>query len=97
MIEIDVIGALHVPAVYGAADTETGIAIEITPATPLPGWHANITPFGLVKRPDLAPYVVTPSRLRRVWAGDDPLNPTATVAMRFADEAEATATLALTQ
>lgn len=52
----------------------------------LSGWHANITPADLT--PELEPYVVTPSRLRRVWAGDDPTNPVLTVALRFADEDE---------
>ena len=63
--------------------------------TLLVGWHVNTTPAGLAARPDLAPYVVTPSQLRRVWSGDDPLNPTATVALRFTDEAEAVAVLGL--
>ena len=62
-------------------------------ATLLEGWHVNTTEAGLSANPDLAPFVVTPSRLRRVWAGDDPVNPTETVALRFADEAEANAAL----
>jgi hypothetical protein len=77
MIEIDVIGALFDPP-----SDEGGAAV------PLAGWHVNITPGGLVARGDLEPFVVTPGRLRRVWAGDDPLSPTLTVALRFADEAE---------
>jgi hypothetical protein len=78
MIELDIIGPIFDPAV-----TEGGEPI------PLDGWHVNTTPEGLAARPDFAPYVVTPSRLRRVWAGDDPVAPTFTVALRFASEAEA--------
>lgn len=82
MIEIDIIGLMFDPPLE-----EGGEPI------PLTGWHINTTPAGLIKRPDLAAYVVTPSRLRRVWAGDDPVNPISTVALRFADEAEALALL----
>ena len=39
----------------------------------------------------MEPFVVTPSTFRRVWSGDDPANPTQTVALRFTDEAEALA------
>lgn len=53
---------------------------------PLTGWHVNVTPDRVT--PEIVPYVVSPSRLRRVWAGDDPLNPVTTIALRFADEAE---------
>jgi hypothetical protein len=53
----------------------------------LTGWHVNVTPDEVT--PELEPFVVTPSRLRRVWAGDDPVGPEITVALRFADEAEA--------
>lgn len=83
MIERDVIGLL-----FDYPTDDDGEPI------PLDGWHVNITVEGLALRPDLAPHVVTPSRLRRVWAGDDPLNPVATVALRFADEAAAVAVLA---
>ena len=82
MIELDTIGLMFDPP-----ETEGGEPI------PLTGWHVNTTIDGLSARPDLAPFVVTPSRLRRVWAGDDPVNPTETVALRFADEAEANAVL----
>jgi len=54
---------------------------------PLTGWHVNVTPDMVTA--ELEPFVVTPSRLRRVWAGDDPVEPEITVALRFADEAEA--------
>ena len=74
MTSIDIIGTIY-------TDDEETVALT--------GWHVNITTDGLAARPDLAPYVVTPSRLRRVWAGDDPVNPVATVALKFADEAEA--------
>lgn len=78
MIALDIIGALY-------RDDETQI----------PGWHVNTTPEGLAAFPALAPFVVSPdpTRLRRVWAGDDPENPTLTVALRFADEAEALSAL----
>lgn len=63
------------------------------PAWPEPeaaeGWHVNTTPQVLAARPELEPFVITPATLRRVWAGDDPANPARTVALRFADEAEA--------
>lgn len=59
------------------------------------GWHVNITRRGLRDRPDLAPFVVEPETLSRVWAGDDPADPGVTVALRFASEAEAAATLGL--
>lgn len=61
----------------------------------LAGWHVNITPEVLTARPELAGFVVTPSRLRRVWAGDDPTAPVLTVALRFADEATGRAVLGL--
>lgn len=80
MIETDVIGLLHGPTPEDGSEP---------PA--LAGWHVNITAEGLAARPDLATYVVEPSLLRRVWAGDDPAAPVVTVALRFADEAEASA------
>ena len=82
---IDIIGTIYEPGTYD----EHGE--ELTPAVALPGWHVNTTPSYLAEHADLAPFVVTPSRLRRVWAGDDPENPTQTVALRFEDEAEALA------
>ena len=87
MIEIDVIGTMFHPRV----DPEN--AAEVPP--PLPGWHVNTTSDGLITRPDLAPFVVAPSRLRQVWAGDDPEAPDVTVALRFTDEAEANTALGL--
>jgi len=84
MIELDIIGPLFEPPL-----------VEGGEPIPLAGWHVNTTPAGLAARPDLVAYVVTPNRLRRVWAGDDAANPTATVALRFADEAEAMAALGL--
>ena len=55
----------------------------------LDGWHVNVTPEVMAVRPDLEPFVVTPTRLRQVWTGDDFDGPTITVALRFVDEAEA--------
>jgi hypothetical protein len=84
MIEVDVIGVLYLPQ----ADPD---------AEPVayPGWRVNITVDGLAARPDLEPFVVTPTRLRQVWAGDDPTAPDVTVALAFADEEEAGAVLQL--
>ena len=79
---IDIIGVL-----YGSPLLEDG------PSVGLDGWHVNVTRGLLAVRPDLEPFVVTPSVMRRVWAGDDPANPTQTVALRFADEVEALANL----
>lgn len=90
---IDIIGPLYTPGVYGEPDPETGEQAVITPPVQLDGWHYNTTPETMAERPDLVPFVVTPSALRRVWAGDDPVNPTMTVALRFADEAEAVTAL----
>jgi hypothetical protein len=82
-------------ALYGPPETgEDGITVR--PVTGyVSGYHVNTTPGLIAERPELAAYVVTPEPgiLRRVWAGDDPANPTQTVAMRFADEAEARAVL----
>lgn len=66
---------------------------EAGEAEALPGWHVNLTAAGMAGRPDLAPWRVTPDRLLRVWAGDDPAAPVATVPLRFADAAEAAARL----
>lgn len=80
---IDIIGHLYEPPL-----SEDGVPVL------LPGWHANATPEVLAARPDLEPYVVAPSFMRRVWAGDDPANPVLTVALRFASAEEGLAILA---
>lgn len=54
----------------------------------LPGWHVNVTADYYAEHPELAAFVVEPSVLRRVWAGDDPAAPVETVPLRFADQAE---------
>ena len=74
-MSIDVIGALYDPP-----SEEGGEPIL------LPGYHVNVTPDEMT--PELEAYRVEPSPLRRVWAGDSRWNPTITVALRFADEAE---------
>ena len=84
MIELDIIGPLFDPPLVDGGEPVS-----------LAGWHINTTLAGLTAKPDLAAYVVTPNLLRRVWAGDDAANPTTTVALRFADEAEAQAVLGL--
>lgn len=81
MIETDVIGVIYRAPVDPTDPNEVPVAV--------PGWCVNITAEGLASRPDLQTFVVTPERLRRVWAGDDPESPDVTVALRFADEAEA--------
>jgi len=55
----------------------------------VPGYHVNTTVADLAEHPELEAFVVVPTTLRRVWAGDDPEDPTWTVALKFADEAEA--------
>jgi hypothetical protein len=83
MIELDVIGPLFDPPTVEGGDP-VGLA----------GWHVNATLAGMAERPDLEAFVVTPSRMRRVWAGDDPVTPALTVALRFAEATEADAALA---
>ncbi len=85
----DVIGVLIRPARYDADNEMTHAEVVF------PGWHVNVTPRVMEARPDLEPFVVTPSILRRVWAGDDPENPVLTVALRFADEATGRAVLGI--
>jgi len=58
-----------------------------------PGYHVNIALQGLT--PELEKFRVFPSQLRRVFAGDSPEKPAWTVALRFADEAEAIKVLGL--
>lgn len=53
------------------------------------GWHVNATPAVLEARPDLASFVVTPTLLRQVWAGDNPYTPALTVALWFSNEVAA--------
>jgi hypothetical protein len=95
MIETDVIGPLYTSGVYGEPDPTTGLVAEIMPPVALTGWHINATQAALAARPDLVAYVVTPAHLRRVWAGDSAVAPVETVALRFANEAEARAVLGL--
>lgn len=83
-MDIDIIGTLFDPP-----EVEGGEPIVRL------GWHVNITRRGLLYRPQLSDYLVNPAPLRRVWAGDDPGKPETTVALRFADEAEALALLGL--
>ena len=62
---IDIIGIL-----YDTPTEEGGEPVALF------GWHINITKEYLDEHPELEPFVVVPSALRRVWAGDDPQNPT---------------------
>lgn len=78
MIEHDIIGQLADPGEYDAEGN------EISPPVTHDGWHVNILTEGLAERPDLEPFVVTPSHLRRVFYGRE----ADTVALVFADEGE---------
>ena len=75
-MSIDIIGDLYDPH---PTDPEGDPVL-------LPGWHVNVTADYLADHPELAPFVVEPSSLRRVWAGDDPDNPVVTVPLRFDSE-----------
>jgi hypothetical protein len=86
-------GPIFVPSGYvDAIDEETGETFSV-PTGVMEGYRLNTTAAELSARPDLEAWRVTPSHLARVWAGDDPENPTITVALLFADEAEAVAVL----
>lgn len=52
----------------------------------LPGFHVNVTTDYMAAHPELEEFVVSPSPLRRVWAGDDATNPTVTVPLRFPEK-----------
>ena len=69
--------------IYNNTGTE-----EVPVMTEVPGFHVNITAADLEEFPEVAAWRVQPQSLRRVWAGDDPENPTYTVALQFADRAE---------
>jgi hypothetical protein len=56
------------------------------PVSGVEGYHVNIAPS--VYTDDLAPYLMTPTQPRRVFAG------AATIFLKFADEEEARAMLA---
>lgn len=88
MMTLDIIGPLYTPGQYDADGN------EISPPVLLPGYHVNITKADLT--PELEPFRVFPSQMRRLFAGDQwPNEPTWTVALKFADEAEARAVLGL--
>lgn len=63
----------------------------LTPATALTGYHVNVTPDEMTDV--LESFRRSPPRLKRVFAGDDSEAPEITVALRFADKAEADANL----
>lgn len=63
--------------------------------TPAPGVHYNADPATFAANELLLePFLVSPTRLQRVWAGDDPDAYTMTVPLKFADQAEADAVAA---
>ena len=65
-----------------------------------PEYHVNLPTFPqtpdqfMEQRPELVAYRRLPPLLSRIFAGDDPENPTMTLALRFTDEAEARGVLA---
>ena len=76
---IDLIGLLYDPH---PTDSEGAPVL-------LSGWHVNVTPEVMAEHPELEPFRVEPSPLRRVWSGDNHDNPVMTMPLRFADEAAA--------
>ena len=88
---------IPVPLTFGT-DPETGAEI-VTAWRPeyhvnLPTWPQTPDEF-VADHPALEPYRRQPPLLARIFAGDDPENPTMTLALRFADEGEARAVLGL--
>ena len=69
---IDIIGKLYDPATYDEAGN------QITPATPLPGYHVN----AIELTSELEPYLIEPATPRRVFAGQK------TYCLQFSDRAE---------
>ncbi len=73
-------------------DSETGEVIITSWRTEyhinLPTWPKTPDEF-FVSHPELISYRVIPTSLSRIFAGDDPSNPTMTAALRFTDELEA--------
>lgn len=84
---IDLIGTLYEPIVVD----ETGVPVGDPVA--MAGYHVNITDDELTH--EIAPYVVTPTVLSRVFAGDNPFDPKWTIPLRFDDEAQARQILGL--
>lgn len=89
----DMIGTLYSDPVLGEVDPETGVPEVIAPTQPFPGYRVNTTPEVFAARPELEEFQITPNRLRRVWAGDDPYDPQTTIALRFESEEQANAIL----
>lgn len=83
-MDIDVIGLIF--------QEVEGEEVELVPEE---GWHVNITLKGLEEMPELAEFVVEPSTLRRVWAGDDFRSPAWTVPLKFESEEQAKTLLGL--
>ena len=54
--------------------------------TPATGIHYNTTQETLAELPGLDAYVISPARLQRVWAGDDPENYTLTIPVIFPNQ-----------
>jgi hypothetical protein len=85
-LQVDMIGTLYADRAFPPGWT-LGDPLPVPAA--LAGWHVNVTPEVVEAHPELDPFVVTPVTLRRVWAGDDPSNPSRTIALVFVDEPEA--------
>lgn len=77
---IDIIGTMYAPV-------EGDDPVAMPAAVALDGFHVNMTAEAMFDR--LARYRVTPTTLRRVFAGDDPADPQWTVALRFRDRTQA--------
>lgn len=74
-MSIDVIGALYEPRIL-----KDDLRVKLW------GFHVNITPDVLEANPALQSAVKVPEAYQRVWADDDPADPTETVALRFNGE-----------
>lgn len=85
MIELHVIGTI---AEVGPRDEDGNV---VGPPVIHEGWHVDIYAEGLAERPDLEPYVVTPSSRHHVFSG----RTADTVALKFADEATGRAVLGI--
>lgn len=84
-------GPISVPTGY-APQVVNGVTVQVQTGFVDNRW--NTTPrFRATNSAALAPYVVGPSPLARVWAGDDPANPIQTVALAFPDAATAATVL----
>lgn len=88
----DLDGPFSVPTAWATqTDPDTGTAYRVPAAFSANHWNA--TPGFYAACPALLPYVDATRPLVRVWAGDDPANPTQTVPLAFPDALTAEAVL----